>query len=121
MSYPSPSRLLDALAALSLVSRQEGCWYIYSQVFPMRNRVWRSLRILLGGDPFEAELAFAFALANARTTRDVEDAFYAHRVNPDRLGGVGGFLLGTDPNRKRVYRLFHHVMREAARQASAPG
>jgi hypothetical protein len=84
-------------------------WFVYRQVFPLRARFARNLRLFFGGDPFDAESAFVDCLIDARTHRDLEDAFREYRWHPARRNKLWATLLGSRPCRHRVKKFFDHV------------
>lgn len=85
----------------------EVVWFIYCQLFPLRTRFWRNVRLLLGGDPYDPEFALSAQLLNAVTVADVDRALHSYPARRNRLVILA---LGCSVDRERVLRFFHDVL-----------
>ena len=51
MAIPNAQSLRQVLVAQGCATNDEVRWFIFCQVFPLRLRLWRHIRLRLGGEP----------------------------------------------------------------------
>lgn len=91
------------------VGDSKALWVIRRQVLPLRTRVIDTIRFLISGHAFTAEWDLIRALADCRSSAEIEAAFFEYQVNPTRSASrIVGLIIGT-PCRQSALRFYRSL------------
>jgi len=94
---------------LSGVSEKQVAREIYSKIFPWYARIFASIGLLFGGDPFTAEYQFVLELADCSSGEDIDECFFSYRTDANRIGRIIGKISGLSPRPHRVFAFYKHL------------
>ena len=94
---------------LSGVPEKQVTREIYSKIFPWYARIFASIGLLFGGDPYTAEYQFVSEIADSSSLQDIEECFFSYRTDANRRGRIIGKISGLSPRPHRVFAFYKHL------------